>query len=315
MRTDGLVGGIYFIGHVSEDRVENVNGVRVQPGGAALYAAVAARTLFGDVSLVSALSKDYGFLDVLQPFLSRHIRFSKMPPTQFHIKYNERWEARYLKAEHGAGSRISVSKRFLEGLGPEDAVHLSPIFPRKAHKIVGGIKRSSPQTCVSVNTWTDYITRSRLNRRVLRELAEDVDFFILNDSEAKALAETDSLSTAIRFLKARMLVVTLGELGAIISQEDGEIQMVPALHYPVKRVVDTTGAGDTWCGAFVAAYKLTSDLMKSVTVASIVSSIKCTNWGFTSLWNLRFKNVNDVIEYVIGLKEGSLQKRILDYTE
>jgi sugar/nucleoside kinase (ribokinase family) len=315
LRTDGLGSSIYFIGHISEDHVENVNGVRVQPGGAALYAAVAAKTLSGDVRLVSALSRDYGFLDVLQPFLSRHIRFSKMPPTQFHIKYNERWEARYLKAEHGVGSRISVSKRFLERLGPEDAVHLSPIFPRKAQKIVEGIKRSSPETCISVNTWIDYILKSRLNRRVLKELAQDVDFFVLNDSEAKALAETDSLSTAVRFLKARMLIVTLGELGAIISQEDGEIQMVPALNYPVKKVVDTTGAGDTWCGAFVAAYKLTNDLMKSVTVASVISSIKCTNWGFTSLWNLRFNKVNDVVEYVIGLKEGSLQKSISDYTK
>ncbi|MFQ6094655.1 MAG: carbohydrate kinase family protein [Candidatus Bathyarchaeia archaeon] len=308
-------GNIYFIGHISVDRVENVNGVRVQPGGAALYAAVAAKTLFSNVRLVSAVSKNYKFVDVLKPFLSRYIRFSKMPSTEFHIKYNERWEARYLKAEHGAGSRISISKRTLEGLGPEDMVHFSPIRPRRAQKMVDGIKRSSPKTCISVNTWIDYIVKSKTNKRILREMAEKVDFFILNDSEAKTLAETDSLSTAIRLLKARMLVVTLGELGAIISREDGEIQMVPALNHPVKGVVDTTGSGDTWCGAFVAAYKLTNDLMKSVTVASIISSIKCTNWGFTSLLNLRFSDVNDVIEYVIGLREGSLQKRISDYTK
>ena len=53
--------------------------------------------------------------------------------------------------------------------------------------------------------------------------------------------------------------------------------------------------------------------MKSVTCASIISSIKCSNWGFRNLLDLQFREVNDVIEYVIGLKEGSMQKRISDY--
>lgn len=308
------MGSIYFIGHVSVDRVENVNGVRVQPGGAALYAAVAAKTLFNDVCLFSALGRDYEFMNVLEPFLSKHIKFFSMPSTSFHIKYNERWEAHYVKAEFGAGSRMTISRIPFETLKPDDAVHVSPIQPKKAHEIVEGVKNSSPDTKVSVNTWIGYINKGRKNRDIIKELAGKTDFFMLNDSEAKALTGTTSLSTALRLLKAKILVITLGELGAIIAREDGEIQMVPALNYPIKKIVDTTGAGDTWCGAFVAAYKLTNDLMKSVTAASIVSSIKCTSWGFNSLWNLRFKSVNDVIEYVIGLREGSLQKRISDYT-
>ena len=117
----------------------------------------------------------------------------------------------------------------------------------------------------------------------------------------------------MRLLKAKMLIVTLGELGAVISGEGIGMQMVPALNVPIGKVIDTTGAGDVWCGAFLAAYKLTGDLMKSVTCASIISSIKCSDWGFNSLIDLQFKEVDDVIEYVIGLKEGSLQKRISDY--
>lgn len=304
---------IYFVGHVSVDRIENANGVRVQPGGAALYAAVAAKTLFNNVRLFSAVGRDYEFMNFLEPFLSMHVKFSGMPSTRFHIKYNEKWEAHYLKAEYGAGSRISVSRMPFETLKPDDAVHISPIRPKKVYEIVEKIKNSSPDTKVSVNTWVGYVNESKRNRKTLKEVAEKTDFFILNDSEAKALTETTSLSTALRLLKAKTLVITLGELGAIISREGGEIQMVPALHYPVKKVVDTTGAGDTWCGSFIAAYKLTNDLMKSVTAASIISSVKCTGWGFNSIWNLRFKDVNDVIEYVIGLKEGSLQKRISDY--
>ncbi|MFX0202428.1 MAG: PfkB family carbohydrate kinase, partial [Candidatus Hodarchaeota archaeon] len=91
------------------------------------------------------------------------------------------------------------------------------------------------------------------------------------------------------------------------------MQMIPALNIPPEKIVDTTGAGDVWCGAFLATHNLTEDLTKSVSVASIVASIKCSDWGFNSLVNLRFKEPNDVIEFIIGLKEGGLQKRISDY--
>jgi ribokinase len=164
---------------------------------------------------------------------------------------------------------------------------------------------------ISINTWIGYIRGE--NKNILREIASEADFFILNDSEAKALTDTRSLSAALKSLKSRMLVVTLGELGAIISREDGDIQMVPALKFPIERVVDTTGAGDTWCGSFLAAYKQTNDLMKSVTAASVISSIKCTGWGFSKLLNLKFKSIDEIIDYIIGLKEGGLQKNLLDY--
>ena len=54
-----LAHRLVFVGHVSVDKIENINGARVQPGGAALYAAMAARTLSTNVTLISAIGKDY----------------------------------------------------------------------------------------------------------------------------------------------------------------------------------------------------------------------------------------------------------------
>ena len=305
------IDGIFFVGHVSIDRVQNINGSNVQPGGAALYAAIAAKTLFENVYLISVVGRDYPFLDILDLFPRRYIKFSKSPSTRFNIQYNALWEAKYLEAKYSAGLTISPSLIPVENLGAESIVHISPLSPSRVKKIVSAVREKSPKTMISVNTWIGYIRGN--NRNILKEIASEVDCFILNDSEAKALTEARSLSMALKLIKSKMLVVTLGELGAIISKEDGEIQMVPALRFPVEKVVDTTGAGDTWCGSFLAAYKQTGDLMKSVTVASIVSSIKCSGWGFSKLLNLRFKKVDDIINYVIGLKEGGIQKNILDY--
>ncbi len=302
--------GIFFIGHVSIDRVQNINGSNVQPGGAALYAAVAARTLLDNVYLVSVVGKDYPFLDILDIFPRRFLKISKAPSTRFNIRYNELWEAKYLEAKYGSGLRISPSLIPIESLSSESIVHISPLSPARVKKIVQTIREKKPRTAISVNAWIGYMRGE--NKKILREIASEVDFFILNDSEAKALTNAKSLSIALKILRSKMLVVTLGELGAIISR-DGEIQIVPALRFPVEKIVDTTGAGDTWCGSFLAAYKQTGDLMKSVTVASVISSIKCTGWGFSKLLNLKFKKVDEIIEYIIGLKEGGMQRKILDY--
>jgi len=308
-----LAKRLVFVGHISVDKVENVNGTRVQPGGAALYAAMAARTLFPNVTLISATGKDNQFLDVLNLLPYKDVKIYDAPSTKFHIKYDRRWEAHYLRADHGAGSRITSRRISDRWLRHKSIFHISPMRPSKVAGILDKIKQKSPETKVSVNTWIDYVKEGRRNRRILKDIALKADFLILSDTEAKALAQTDSISSAVRLLKAKRLIVTLGNFGAIISGENVDMRMVPALNLSPDKVVDTTGAGDVWCGAFLATYNLTEDFGKSVSAASTISRIKCSDWGFQSLINLRFKEPNDVIEFVMGLKDGGIQKRMLDY--
>ena len=80
-----MIDGLFFIGHVSIDKVQNINGSNLQPGGAALYAAIAAKTLLENVYLVSVLGKDYPFLEVLNIFSKRFIKFSNASSTRFSI--------------------------------------------------------------------------------------------------------------------------------------------------------------------------------------------------------------------------------------
>jgi ribokinase len=308
-----LTGSITFLGHVSVDNVQNVNGSNVQPGGAALHAAVAARTLTENVILASAIGKDYKFMNVLDSFARRHIETFSMSSTKFTIHYDDHWEAHYLQEDYGAGKKISYTTLPQDQLKPDCAIHISPLPPARADRIASKIKNASPETKISVNTWIGYM-KTRKERKVLKQMASKADFFIVNDSEAKALTETDSLSIALRLLEAKTLVVTLGEFGAIVNTEKRGVQIVPSLRFPVEKIVDTTGAGDAWCGAFLAAYQLTQDVVKAVTAASVISSIKCTGWGFSKLLNLKFKDVNSITDYVIGLREGRLQKRLSDYS-
>lgn len=303
-----------FVGHVSIDEIENIRGTKTQPGGGALYSAIAAKTQNVAVALVSAVGKDYPFRFCFSGFESTCVRTLNMATTRFHIRYNKDWEASYVKTSVGAGARISSSlipSRFLK---PQGTVHLSPMKPSKASKIADDIRRRSPDTRLSISTWIGYMETQK-ERRTLAELASRADFFMLNEFEAKALAQTSSLSLALERIKARNLIVTMGKLGAIVSGVDSDPQMVPALVNPTGKIVDTTGAGDAWNGAFLASYKTTKDMMKAVTAASIISSIKCSQWGFKAIQNLMFQKPSDAVEYVLALKEGNMQRRMTDYSQ
>jgi len=302
-----------FVGHVSMDLVETPRGTNFQPGGAALYAALAARTIYRNVRLATAIGRDYEFTDVLRPFPVSGIKRLDMPSTRFHIRYDECWNAHYLKVQLGAGARIGVKAIPSSWLVSDVAVHLAPMRPTKVLRMIKYIRSRSPKALISVNTWGGYIKEGRKMREALKQIAREADFFILNDEEARALAGVRSLARALETIQARTLVVTLGELGAIISSEERGIQIIPALAVPVGEIVDTTGAGDSWCGAFMAAYVATGDPMKAVAVASVIAGLKCRGWGPSKLLELRFRSSDEVIEYVMSMRDGFVQRRLTDF--
>ncbi|MCS7385329.1 MAG: carbohydrate kinase family protein [archaeon GB-1867-005] len=308
-----MKGHLVFVGHISMDKVRNIHGERQQPGGAALYAALAAKTLFPDVRIVSSVGKDFKYMDILKNFSKCEVKLVDLPSTKFTIEYDDKWRAKYSKAVIGAGMQIKVTSIPITWLTSNTIVHLCPMKPLKVEKMIDRIKRYSPKTKVSVNSWIGYM-KNRVNREALRRIASKVDFFIVNEREVKALTRTDSLIHAINLIDCKMLVVTLGELGAIVST-NGEVTMIPALRTATQKVIDTTGAGDCWCGAFLAAYKLTEDISRAITTASIISSIKCSGWGFEKLLKLKFNKVDDVAKYVLRMREKSVQRVLTEFIE
>jgi sugar/nucleoside kinase (ribokinase family) len=52
----------------------------------------------------------------------------------------------------------------------------------------------------------------------------------------------------------KVAAVTEGERGMIWSEEDGHVQHLAALHVPDAKVIDTSGAGDVFHGAYLASY-------------------------------------------------------------
>lgn len=110
------------------------------------------------------------------------------------------------------------------------------------------------------------------------------DVIILNQTEAAFLTgqSMDDITHARQGILAllnmgiRQAVITLGHLGCIFSDEAGQI-----IHHPARCVtaVDTTGAGDSFCGAFAYALANHYPTKDAIDLATIVSSITVTRRG------------------------------------
>lgn len=115
------------------------------------------------------------------------------------------------------------------------------------------------------------------------ELLRNVDILIPNTTEAEVIsgiAITDEASelaaiNKIHSMGVSTVIVTLGSEGALMC-ESGECVKIPS--FKVK-AVDTTAAGDTFCGAVCVALSEGQDKVSAVRFASRAASITVTRMG------------------------------------
>jgi ribokinase len=119
------------------------------------------------------------------------------------------------------------------------------------------------------------------------ELLATVDHLIVNEHEARivagaaGIAFTDEAAFAADLARRRSMtvVVTLGAEGALIADRTGRIMRHPA--EPVT-IVDTTGAGDAFCGAYSAMLALAQAPAQALRAAVLVAGLACTALGAQS---------------------------------
>lgn len=131
-------------------------------------------------------------------------------------------------------------------------------------------------------------------RSLPRQLLAILDVLIVNEHEALSLARevsgnrfsSEALSIDAAHDVAAVLrevvptvVITLGANGAIVLTRD--MADAPAAHVPAFRVtpLDTTGAGDTFCGALVAAMARGEDIVGAANFASAAGALSVQRAG------------------------------------
>jgi ribokinase len=103
-----------------------------------------------------------------------------------------------------------------------------------------------------------------------------IDILIVNEGELAGLSGVrNSIAGGMAALEVPCVVVTLGERGCC-ARIDGEHRLQPAFKV---QAVDTTGAGDTFCGTLVAALGQRMPFPLALRRASAASALACTRVG------------------------------------
>jgi ribokinase len=116
-----------------------------------------------------------------------------------------------------------------------------------------------------------------LNPAPARPIAAPVDVLVPNRGELEALAGRagDPIALARSLDAARAVVVTLGSEGAAVI-EGSRVERIPA---PRVDAVDTTGAGDAFCGALAQALDAGADLVEAARWAVRAAAASVTKPG------------------------------------
>jgi ribokinase len=110
-----------------------------------------------------------------------------------------------------------------------------------------------------------------------------IDYLIINDIEAGQLAQGLGLSESnpkdiarkIAERSGHIVIVTMGANGSVSARGD-DMWHIGALDV---EVVDTTGAGDAYCGIFAACLQAEKTLAEAMHHASVGASLSCLGLG------------------------------------
>ena len=123
------------------------------------------------------------------------------------------------------------------------------------------------------------------------DLLRGIDYLVPNEHEIADLIGKKhadiSDSDYIAFAESRgvgSMVVTLGKNGCLLVDTHRQVSRFPASHH---KPVDTTGAGDTFLGAFTAALSQGFAIEKAIAFATQASGIAVTRYGAQQAMPLR----------------------------
>ncbi len=103
-----------------------------------------------------------------------------------------------------------------------------------------------------------------------------VDILIVNEGELAAIADhSGSVEQCLARVQVQCVIVTLGGEGAL-ARVDG--QLIKQAAFPVK-LVDTTAAGDTFCGVLVAVLSQGQSVAQAMRWACAAGALACTKPG------------------------------------
>jgi len=286
---------ILVVGSVAIDSVETPFGIGENVlGGSATYFSTSA-SFFTDVNLVGVIGDD---------FPQEHINFLQSRNIDLRGLVREsgktfHWKGKYgydLNEAQTLDTQLNVFQTFRPQIPAEyadtDYLILANIDPALQLEVLAQVKNPRVIACDTMNFWISS------KPEVLKKVIEKVDFFIINEGEARQLTGEVNLVKAARTILgmgAKNLIIKRGEYGVLLFTGDS-IFAAPA--YPLEKVFDPTGAGDTFAGGFMGYLANTGNLSETgirqaIIYGSVMASFNVEDFSLDRLRTLQYSEIEE----------------------
>ena len=286
---------LLVVGSVAYDSVQTPAGRRERAlGGSAVYFSLAASYLT-KVSIVGVVGEDFDDRHV-ELMKSRGVDVSGLERVKgrtFH------WSGVYstedVNQRETLDTQLNVFAEFSPALSPghraSDIVFLANIDPSLQLDVLDQLdQRPKFAALDSMDFWIDG------SRRDLEEVISRVDLLFLDEGESRSLSGEFNLIRAARSIQKtgpRTVVIKRGEHGVLMADGD-DLFSTPA--YPLDRVIDPTGAGDSFAGGFMGIISATGDtssegLRRAAVVGSVMGSFTVEDFSIERLESLTVSDI------------------------
>lgn len=286
----------WTVGHLTVDDIIHANGITHfgSIGGDAIYSAIGA-ILSGSspFGICSRLAHDYPSSAI------RELESYGIPLKLTKCEANGRFlwilyeknGTRTVIPHQGAGSHEELAPRPMEAPDWKNvsAIHIAAMpvdFQR-----LWVLAASELGLTISLDPHWD---SCEFDAKEVWDLLPKITAFLPSELEAEYLFGKDMESAALAFVTAgaQIAVVKIGEQGSIIAFKEN-MWYVPAFQ---TEVVDTTGAGDVFCGGFLATLHKEKNPLLACLYATAVASLKIEHCGVLDV--MKFADIKEVEERV-----------------
>jgi sugar/nucleoside kinase (ribokinase family) len=288
-------------GSIGIDTVEAPAGKVVDAvGGSAIYFACAA-SFFLPVRLVGVVGDDCP-PDFLKPLRDNpRIDLSGLEVRRGSKTF--RWHGRYHNDVNNRDT-VAVELNVLAERGPDipaafrDSryVFLANSHPALQMEMLGKLTNPSLVVADTMDLWING------EREALLKLLGSIDGLVLNDSEARALTGMSNLVEAGLAVGEmgvrRFVVIKKGEHGSLLFV-GGRVYPMPG--YPSTRVVDPTGAGDSFAGAIMGFLAKedhvdANTLRKAMAYGTVTASVTLEDFSLAALLRTTRGDIDSRVE-------------------
>jgi ribokinase len=234
-----------------------VNAIYFEPGGSAANCAVVAARLGIPTTFIGFVGRDHYGIELRKDLLNFYVNDKYLwevnGQTGITIAIINTNGERTFYSYRGTNASGEINKIPSTLFNNQQFLHISgysfqdEISRNNALKFISEARKRGVSISFDPSYWY-----SREYHKKYPELLSDVTVIFPNRKEAEILTNSnDPLTASLKLMKMgpENVLVKIGSEGCLVLSEEQKLYS-PA--FPVQQVIDTTGAGDAFCGGFLA---------------------------------------------------------------